>query len=137
MTKKLYVLMLMLFVQTGMAADGSWDGGGSNVVISQRGISTSSPVMRPHGVIPPGRIMTSIHWNYKLQAFPPPGLRVALCTPGLCVPLDGGSGSTQALQGIDANNPLYFLYMLPGKGAIKPPVRVLTYQVLVNYREQH
>ncbi|MBJ7220401.1 MULTISPECIES: flagellar protein FlhE [unclassified Brenneria] len=134
--KKLALLLLPFFIQTALAADGSWEGSGANVVISQRGIATSSPVMRSQGALPPGRVVTSIHWNYKLQALPPSGMRVALCTPGLCVPLDGGSGRTQALQGIDANNPLYFLYQLPGKGAIRPPVRVLSYQVLVNYRDR-
>ncbi|WP_121573685.1 flagellar protein FlhE [Brenneria alni] len=134
---KLYVLLLLLFMQASLAVDGSWDGSGANTVISQRGIPTSSSVMRPQGGLPAGRIMTSVHWNYKLLTSSPSGLRVALCTPGLCVPLDGASGRTQALQGVDANNPLYFLYMLPGKGAIRPPVRVLHYQVLVNYRERN
>ncbi|MFE8104374.1 flagellar protein FlhE [Brenneria goodwinii] len=129
-------LLLLLATQTAQAVDGSWDGEGANLVISQRGIAKASPVMRAKGNTPPGHVITSVYWRYKLQTTPPRGLQVALCSAGLCVPLEGGSGSTRALQGVDAGNPLYLLYHLPGKGPIKPPVRVLTYQVLVNYSQR-
>ncbi|KAA8996703.1 flagellar protein FlhE [Affinibrenneria salicis] len=133
MIKRCALLLSLLAAQPVAAADGSWSGEGYNLLVSQRGWASASAVMRAPGNIPPGHVMTSVHWNYKLLATPPHGLQVALCSAGLCVPLNGGDGTTQALQGVSASNPLYLMYHLPGKGPIKPPIRVLRYQVLVNY----
>lgn len=128
------LLLLFALPHQAVAVDGSWQGVGQGLTLSQRGRAVSSAPLRPAVKIPTGAQVTSVGWHITSQRPLPAGSQLAICLPGSCVLADGLSGNTQALAGNPANNPLTLLVKLPGSGALYPPIRLVSYQIWVNYR---
>ncbi|QTF07963.1 flagellar protein FlhE [Brenneria izadpanahii] len=127
-----------LFTIDGVAAKergGSWSDEGKQWVLSQRGRPAASFVFSAAEKLPQSARITSVHWQYTLtrKAFPS-GLKVLLCTSIRCMELPGGKGTSLAFTGDWAGDEFYFSFSLPGKGPIKPPIRVLNSQLIVNYQ---
>lgn len=130
MRKVLLLLALPLFAHA--AGEGAWQASGMGITLSHRGQSISS---RPLASSQPvSGQMTLIAWRYTLNGPTPAGLRVRLCSQVRCVQLDGQSGTTRGLDGVDAREPLRFVWEVPGGGRLMPALNVLSNQVIVNYR---
>ncbi|WP_369075417.1 flagellar protein FlhE [Brenneria tiliae] len=114
---------------------GSWSDEGKQWVLSQRGRPTVSPLFSVSEKLPRSARVTSVHWQYKLtRKALPSGLKVMLCTSVRCMELRGGKGTSLAFTGDWAGHEFYFSFSLPGKGPIKPPIRILKSQLIVNYK---
>lgn len=126
-------LLFMLLVPFGALAlgEGSWQDSGIGVTLSNRGVTASSRPLKPMQPVT-GR-MTLIAWTYVLDGPTPAGLTVKLCSPTNCTPLEGDNGTTRGLTNTDANQPLRFVWEVPGGGSMYPPLRVRSNQVIVNY----
>lgn len=125
---------LLLMAAPPMAAADAWSGEGPLWMLRQKGrISHDAPL---RAVNPPsvGAKITRVYWRYQLAMSIPRGLQVGLCAASRCVKLPGGAGGTEAFAGVEADSAFTFSLFLPGTGPIKPPVRMLKTQVIVNYR---
>ncbi|MHC5174978.1 flagellar protein FlhE [Serratia rhizosphaerae] len=133
--RRLWLLLWLFGVQAAQAVSGSWAADGLGATLSHGGISTQSSALRPPNVLPSDEArIVSVSWRYLLTSPPPAGLQVQLCMPGRCVPLAGASGTTLALQDAPAASELRFSYVVQTRGALFPPLRVLSNQVIVNYQ---
>lgn len=129
-------MILAQMAGTALAQErsGGWSAEGVPWTLSQKGRPAVSRPYMSEDAPPAGAKIDTLYWRYRFASPPPRGLEVALCSALRCVPLRGGRGMTLAMAGDPAANPLYISVFLPGKGAIKPPVRMLRTQVIVNYR---
>lgn len=116
---------------TWAGGSAAWQGSGMGANLSQRGIATLSPRLQPPETLS-GKV-TLVAWQYRLAQPAPSGLRVKLCAAGRCAVLDGPAGTTRALTGVSASQPLSFVWEVPGRGLFYPPLRVVSNQVIVNY----
>lgn len=130
--------LFLLFPVCGVQAEersGSWSDEGKQWVLNQRGRPAVSPLFSVSEKLPQSARVTTVYWQYKLtRKALPSGLKVMLCTTIRCMDLRGGKGISQAFTGDWAGHDFYFSFSLPGKGAIKPPIRVLDSQLIVNYQ---
>lgn len=126
-------LFLMMFIPFGALAlgDGAWQGSGVGVTLDHRGVAASSQPLAPPQPVS-GR-MSLIAWTYVLDGPTPAGLTVKLCSQTNCTSIDGQSGTTRGLTNTDANEPLRFVWEVPGGGSMYPPLRVRSNQLIVNY----
>lgn len=84
---------------------------------------------------PADAVVTSVSWHIESERPLPSGVRLAICLGGggYFFPY-GLAGRNLALGGQLADNPAMLWLKLPGRGAVVPPVRLLRYRLLVNYR---
>lgn len=114
------------------AMSGGWSASGSGPAISNRGVQASSSALSsPH---PVSGTMTEVSWRYVLTGPAPAGLQARLCSSSRCVAIEGSSGSTRGLTNVAAGESLRFVFYVQGKGRLFPPFRVLSHQVMVNYK---
>ncbi len=78
--------------------------------------------------------MTLVARSYTLTGPTPAGLRVRLCSLTRCAEIEGQSGITRAFNGVSAQEPLRFIWEVPGGGRLIPALKVQRNEVLVNYR---
>lgn len=127
------LLLLILFpLMTHAAGEGAWQASGVGATLSHRGISASSRALAPSQ--PVSGVMTMVAWRYELIGPTPAGLNVRLCSITRCVEIEGQSGTTRGLTNVAANEPLRFVWEVPGGGALFPALKVRSNQVIVNYR---
>lgn len=127
------VLLALLFPFVASASGGGdWQSSGVGASLSYRGIESSSTALKPPVGV--SGTVTLVAWRYQLLTQGPAGLVVSLCSGSRCVELDGPSGTTRALAGVPASQPLHFVWQVRGRGGLYPPVRVISNQVIVNYR---
>lgn len=133
---KRFALMLLLAAGIATAADKQpvWEG--ANLLISQKGIAKRSVLLHSNGSFPKGVVLTSVLWRYELLSRNSTGLHASLCIPGQCVRLNGQNGSTEMFAGLSAETPFYLVFHVPGKGALRQPMRVTKYQLIVNYTKK-
>ncbi|MGP4142143.1 flagellar protein FlhE [Sodalis praecaptivus] len=129
-----WLMGLLAIAPAARAADGAWQGNGTQLILSQRGSSVAGPALRPHNLLPAGAVVTSIAWHIESERPLPSGVRLALCLGERCFFPDGLAGRNLALAGHPAGNPATLRLKWPGRGAVVPPVRLLRYWVLINYR---
>lgn len=135
MMMRLWLLLLLCGAPAAQAVSGSWAADALGATLSHGGISAQSSALRPPNALPDDRArIVSVSWRYLLTSPPPAGLQVQLCIPGRCVALAGASGTTQAFAGAPAASELRFGYVVQTRGALFPPLRVLSNQVIVNYQ---
>ena len=130
MRKWLWILFFPLAAQA--AGEGMWQASSMGVMLNNRGVSMSSNPLSPPAAV--SGLMTMVVWNYKLIGPTPAGLRVRLCSQTRCTEIDGESGTTQALNGVPAVEPLHFVWEVPGGGRLIPALNVQSNSVIVNYR---
>lgn len=126
----LLLLLLPLFAQS--SGEGAWQASSIGVTLNQRGVVASSRVLASPQ--PVSGVMTLVAWRYELIGPTPGGLLVKLCSQTRCVPIEGQNGTTRGLTNVAAGEPLRFVWEVPGGGKLFPPLRVLSNQVIVNYR---
>ncbi|MFP1724576.1 flagellar protein FlhE [Lonsdalea quercina] len=135
---KRFALMLLLAAGLPNVASANkqpvWEG--VNLLISQKGIAKRSALLHANGSFPKGAILTSVLWRYELLSRNSTGLHASLCIPGQCVRLNGQNGSTEMFAGLSAETPFYLVFHVPGKGALRQPMRVTKYQLIVNYAKK-
>ena len=130
MRKWLWILFFPLAAQA--AGEGMWQASSMGVTLNNRGVSMSSNPLSPPDAV--SGLMTMVVWHYKLIGPTPAGLRVRLCSQTRCTEIDGESGTTQALNGVPAVEPLHFVWEVPGGGRLIPALNVQSNSVIVNYR---
>jgi flagellar protein FlhE len=134
-------LGVSLIPGTARAASGSWQASQRGVSVEQRQqLVASAPLVAPslsaslpleHAVI------TGLSWRYQLFSPAPAQLQVQLCSSQKrCLSLAGALGTTHLFDGQSAQSSFYFAYQVPGKGVIFPTLRVVSEQLIVNYRQQ-
>lgn len=133
------LLLLAALSLPAVAASGTWSDTQRGVNLQNRGVMMSSGALSPPASAPVNRTgsatLTTVSWKYELHGARPAGLQVKLCnTVNHCVNLDADSGTTQSFYGQPASAPLRFIYFVAGKGALNQPLRVMSNQVIVNYR---
>lgn len=130
----LRALLLILLLSPGIAgaADMAWHASASGPTLSLRGSWLRSPALKPpehtQGAI---RV---INWRYQLSGPAPSGLQVRLCAEQRCAVLEGASGYTTGLANVAANETLHLVFGVMGKGNLPPGLRVVSSEVMVNYR---
>ncbi|WP_034915461.1 MULTISPECIES: flagellar protein FlhE [Erwinia] len=125
-------LLPLLLLPCMAMADGGWQASATGPGIVNRGMQAASPVLvSPEAV---SGTMTQIAWRYTLNGPPPADLRVWLCATSRCVELEGASGTTKGLTNISASESLHFIYGVMGTGRLNKTLRVLSNEVMVNYR---
>lgn len=133
-----FVIMLLLAagIASATAADKQpvWEG--ANLLIGQKGIAKRSVLLHSNGSFPKGAVLTTVLWRYELMSRNSTGLHASLCIPGQCVRLNGQNGSTEMFAGLSAETPFYLVFHVPGKGALRQPMRVTKYQLIVNYTKK-
>ena len=137
--KKAALWLLLCASGQVLAASGSWSDTQRGVTLQNRGVMASS-VALVAGEGSPVRqrasaTITTVSWKYELTGPRPAGLQVKLCnTMNRCVALDADSGQTRSFYGQAASSPMRLIYFVPGRGAMNPPLRILSNQVIVNYQ---
>lgn len=124
------VMMMSFSVSDAQAATGSWSTQvpGLMVAMSDRSVASQNAVP-PSAVNTHQRRLGRVQWQFQH----PPGalLNAWLCHPDKCVALSVMRGSTVALAGQAADEPLHFRFILrPGQR----PIRVQGLQLIVNYQ---
>lgn len=139
MHRPLVLMMLTILSLPAVAATGSWSDTQRGVVLQNRGVMMSSGVLAAANTSPvrkrPDATITTVSWKYELLGAMPAGMQVKLCNSvNHCVGLDAGGGVTKSFYGQPAISPLRFIYFVAGAGAMNTPLRVISNQVIVNYR---
>jgi len=129
---KVMLWLLLTLPGLSMAAEGGWHASATGPSLSNRGVQASSRPLTPPE--PVTGVMSSVVWRYTLTAPAPAGLQVRLCSESRCVPVEGGSGSTQGLTNVAAGETLRFIYQVEGNGRVFPVLHVLSNEVMVNYQ---
>ena len=130
MRKWLWILLFPLAAQA--AGEGAWQASSMGITLNHRGESMSSRPLSPSE--PATGLMTLVAWNYTLTGPTPAGLQVRLCSLTRCAEIEGQRGTTQAFNGVSAQEPLRFIWEVPGGGRLIPALKVQRNEVLVNYR---
>ncbi|AHG22039.1 flagellar protein flhE [Chania multitudinisentens RB-25] len=132
--KTVLSLFLLLMPLAAQAVSGSWMASNDGVELRYGQTRAESPVLHPVGIYPNTQVrIRSISWRYQLMSAEPAGLRVQLCTAARCISLAGGSGYSDALEGEPADGEFRFVYYVQAHGALNPPLRVISNQLIVNY----
>lgn len=126
------LLFLCCLPQLALAAGGAWHASAPGPGLLNRGMQLTSPALKASESVT-GAI-TEISWRYKLTGPMPSGFSAWLCAERRCVPLDGASGATRGLTNIQAGETLHFVYGVQGQGRLPQTLRVLSNEVMVNYR---
>jgi len=113
-------------------AAGGWQASSTGPGMINRGMQAASPALTSPE--PVSGVMTEVAWRYVLTGPAPGDLRVHLCAESRCVAIDGASGTTRELTNVSASESLHFVYGVVGKGRLNQPLRVLSNEVMVNYR---
>ncbi|WP_456309983.1 flagellar protein FlhE [Serratia proteamaculans] len=129
---KVMLWLLLTLPGVSIAAEGGWHASATGPSLSNRGVQASSRPLTPPE--PVTGVMSTVIWRYTLTAPAPAGLQVRLCSESRCVPVEGGSGSTQGLTNVAAGETLRFIYQVEGKGRVFPVLHVLSNEVMVNYQ---
>ncbi len=125
-------LLLLLCLPGFATAGGAWHASTTGPGLVNRGMQAISPALSAPE--PVQGAMTEISWRYVLTGPAPSGLRVHLCAESRCVLLEGANGSTRGLTNIHAGESLHFVYGVQGKGRLNQALRILSNEVMVNYR---
>jgi len=130
---------LALGCSASHAASGSWSDSQQGVTLQNRGVMRSTPALNPPASAPvmqtASASIDSVSWNYRLYGPQPAGLQVRLCnTNNRCAELDGASGQTRAFYGQSAQSAFQMIFFVEGKGRLNPPLRIISQQIIVNYR---
>lgn len=131
--KACFSLWLLLSPLAALAASGSWVADASGVTLERGGVRDESPYLRAPNPPAANTRVTSVSWRYQLLSAEPAGLQVQLCTPRRCLPLGAGSGRSEAFNGLPADSEFRFVYYVQARGALNPPLRAISNQVIVNY----
>lgn len=132
-------LVMMFFAASALAAPGSWSDSKQGITLQNRGQMVSAPALSPPANAPvmqsPSAIIDTLSWRYSLLGPVPAGLQVQLCSSNnRCQPLDAAQGQTRNFFGQSAQTSFRLVFGVEGKGRLNPPLRVVSQQVVVNYR---
>lgn len=131
---KAFLPLLVLFAPlAAQAVSGSWVADATGVTLETGGVRDTSPGLRAANPPVANARITSVSWRYQLLAGAPAGLQVQLCTLSRCLPLGAGSGRSEAFNNMPADGEFHFIYYVQSRGALNPPLRAISNQVIVNY----
>ncbi|TDX31026.1 flagellar protein FlhE [Modicisalibacter xianhensis] len=117
----------------GVAASGSWVGTGQGVRLFTAERTVESKPLSSSGDLARGAFIRQVHWQYRVpegQPYP----QAWLCASRECTRLSGARGTSRALAGLAADQPLHFRFRLPKGRQPARPFRVEGLQVIVDYR---
>ena len=118
---------------SSVAAPGSWVSAGESVRLFTTGRVVESQPLLPQGDMVKGTHIRQVRWQYRVPAGQP-YLEAWLCASQECVRLGGPRGSSRALAGLAADQPLHFRFRLPKGRQPAKPFRVEGLQVIVDYQ---
>ncbi|SHF55539.1 flagellar protein FlhE [Modicisalibacter ilicicola DSM 19980] len=128
----LALLLGLLMLPPAQADSGSWVGDAPSVRLFTPGRVAKSAAIAPPGRLPSDARIRRVAWRFE----PPvdqPLLEAWLCHRR-CLPLSMARGASEALAGLAADQPLYFLFRLPAEAHADTPFRLRGLQVIVDYR---
>jgi flagellar protein FlhE len=139
MTRIATAVLMMLCSASALAASGSWSDSKAGVTLQNRGQMTSAPTLSPSANAPvmlaPSAVIDTLSWRYSLLGAEPAGLQVQLCSSSnRCQQLDAAQGQTRSFFGQSAQSSFRLVFGVEGQGRLNPPLRVVSQQVIVNYR---
>ena len=129
---KRMLLVALLLPLLAQANDGAWSASARGPALSNAGVQASSQPLTANEKI--NGAITLVYWRYELNGPAPAGLQARLCSSQRCVALEGASGVTRGLTNVSADEPLRFIFGVEGSGQLKRVLRVLSADVMVNYR---
>lgn len=131
--RRLVIMLGLALVTPALAAPGSWVGETRGVQLFTPGRVVDSRVISPSGGVASEARILQVRWQYST----PPGAprpQAWLCNPQACFKLNASRGSSRALKGLPASQPLHFRFRLPQEGRLGQPFRVEGLQVIVNFQ---
>lgn len=129
---KRWLWLLCMLPLCSQAAGGAWHASANGPLLANRGgWQRSQPLLPPKNT---GGYIDVVNWRYQLSKPAPAGLEVKLCAAQRCTSLDGGSGSTRGLAHLSADETLHMVFGFAGTGRLPPGLRVVSSEVMVNYR---
>ncbi|HEY3985242.1 flagellar protein FlhE [Cedecea sp.] len=132
--RRFAIAALIFLPSFALAQSGAWSSQSQGPVISRGQQRFKSQPINAPAPLPTGAVASRVQWRV-VTATPPPGyLELKLCGGGSCITLPSLSGSRTLPASFPANGPWYFHYEFTTRGALTPPITVLSNQVTVNYR---
>lgn len=135
MRRRLPLLLLAALLGPALAAEGppdsgpgSWHGRLVSLWLRLPGRTTDSVPLQPPERARERRL-GQVRWRFTLPPAAP--VRVWLCHPRRCLELQRSRGSSRALAGLDAGQPLHLRFRLDG-GA--KPLQVREIELIAEYR---
>lgn len=128
-------LFTLLFASSAVAAaDGSWSSQSFGGTLT-RGQETlkSRPVQAP-SPLPVGSVAARLAWKITPDGPTPVGFNIKMCSSSRCMPLPGLSGEIALPAGYPPAGPYRFEYYSAARGALYPPLTILSNEVTVQYR---
>jgi flagellar protein FlhE len=128
------LIALLFAAPAALAADGSWTSQsfGGTLTRGQQ-ILKSRPVQAP-SPLPVGSVATRLAWKITPDGPTPVGFSIKMCSSSRCLPLSGLTGDLALPVGFPPAGPFRFEYYSPVRGALYPPLTVLSNEVTMQYR---
>ncbi|GLR07541.1 hypothetical protein GCM10007905_02600 [Mixta theicola] len=126
-------MLLMAAAPSTLAAHGAWSGTAAGPQLSVGKQTYAGQALRSSAPLPPDAALSRISWRITLLTPPPPGLEIKLCSVTACIPLDRLTGQKAVPLPFSPNEELRFIYAVNAPGQLKPPIRVVSNQITVNY----
>ncbi len=112
------------------SAQGSWQASVAGPNLVNRNEVVASRPLAPRQ--PASGQMGMVVWQVNSNGAMPVGMQTRLCSLSRCVVLEGMSGQTRGFIGVNASEPLRFLWLIPGQGRLPTPWKVRGVKVIVN-----
>lgn len=128
-----FLALLLAAPLTVLAAHGAWSGSAAGPQISVGKQTYAGNRLRPAAPLPVEAALSRISWRITLLLPPPPGLKIKLCSVAACIRLDRLAGQKAAPLPFSPGEELRFIYAVDAPGQLKPPVRVISNQITLNY----
>ncbi|URQ60866.1 flagellar protein FlhE [Pantoea alhagi] len=113
---------------------GSWSGAAAGPLLSVGKQTYVGEPLRPAVSIPANAALRRISWRISLLSPSPTGLKIKLCSMTACILLDRLTGQKATPLPFSPGDELRFIYVVNTNGQLKPPVRVVSHQVTINYQ---
>lgn len=133
MKKQLGLALLLAATPSAQAAHGAWSGSAAGPQLSVGKQTYAGQALRPSAPLPADAALSRISWRITLLGPPPPRMEIKLCSVAACIPLERLAGQKTAPLPFSAREELRFIYAVNAPGQLRPPVRVVSNQITVNY----
>ena len=128
-----FIGLLAAMPLAAAAAHSAWSGKTAGPQLSVGRQAYAGQPLRPDAPVPARAGLSLISWRITLLAPAPPGLEIKLCSASKCLLLEHLSGQKAAPLPFSPGEELRFIYAVNAQGELKPPVRVVSNQITMNY----
>lgn len=134
MMRRRMLLGLLVASPLAWAGDGSWSSQSFGGMMTRGQQVLKSQPVQPASSPPAGAIAKQLAWKITPDGATPMGFMIKVCGGNRCLPLSGLSGEMVLPVNFPAGGPLRFEYYSSVRGALSPPLTILSNQVTVEYR---